>query len=114
MRISWIIFLVSFVLESRRAKQRNSNTAHRLKGTIKQMNETFRRIVAKYRKRSQRNIDCSLKGLKTIECNFNPTSNTYNPHFHIIVSRRINRTMLNRRVVKKLAFQPGDGGGAEP
>jgi plasmid rolling circle replication initiator protein Rep len=42
-------------------------------------------ITAKYRKRNQRGDPIRLIGLKSLECNFNPTKKTYNPHLHLIV-----------------------------
>lgn len=56
--------------------------------TIKALNRAFSLINAKYRKRAQRNTGIKLIGLKTIECNFNPKSRTYNPHLHLIVPNK--------------------------
>lgn len=56
----------------------------------------FRLIVAKFRKRNQRGKGIRLIGVKSLECNFNPKSKTYNPHFHIIVpSKQIAETLIN-------------------
>ena len=39
----------------------------------------------KYKKRNQRGKDLKLIGIKSLECNFNPLKQTYNPHFHFLV-----------------------------
>lgn len=44
----------------------------------------IKRITAKYRKRYQRGRGKKLMGIRSLECNFNPRTKTYNPHFHII------------------------------
>lgn len=52
------------------------------------MHKAFRQIREKYKKRDQRGTGKKLVGLRSLECNFNPTTKTYNPHFHIIVPNR--------------------------
>lgn len=52
---------------------------------LKDMNRAFRLIKDKYRKRHQRGKGPILRGIKSLECNFNPLSKTYNPHFHLLV-----------------------------
>jgi len=44
----------------------------------------FKRIKDKYRKRHQRGKSIKLVEVKSLECNYNPTKRTYNPHFHIL------------------------------
>src|SRR5438477_9739244 len=61
---------------------------HLLASRIKALNRGFRIIIAKYRKRCQRDKAPRLMGLKTMECNFNATLRTYNPHLHVIVPDR--------------------------
>lgn len=56
-----------------------------LRKFIKALTRGFKKITAKYRKRYQRGKGVKLKGIKSIECNFNPVKKTYNPHLHIIV-----------------------------
>jgi plasmid rolling circle replication initiator protein Rep len=57
-----------------------------IKGTFRKMAEIFRLINAKLRKRSQRGTGNIVMGIRTLECNFNPTAQTYNPHFHLLVN----------------------------
>lgn len=57
-----------------------------IKSTFKKMNTIFRTLNAKYRKRVQRGTGYMVIGIRTLECNFNPTTCTYNPHFHLLVS----------------------------
>ena len=59
--------------------------SHQLKAYIKIMLKTFQKITEKYRKRHQRGTGLKLVGIKSLESNFNPKAQTYNPHFHIIV-----------------------------
>ena len=56
-----------------------------LKGRIEEMLMHFQRIVDKYNKRYRRGKGIKLMGLRSLECNFNATNRTYNPHFHILV-----------------------------
>lgn len=62
--------------------------AGQLAKMIKALNRAFKKINAKCRKRAQRDTGKKLMGLKTLECNFNPKSKTYNPHLHLIVPSR--------------------------
>ena len=48
----------------------------------------FQKIIDKHRKRHQRGKSIALKGVRSIESNFNPAKRTYNPHFHITVAER--------------------------
>lgn len=52
---------------------------------MKGMIIAFNRITDKYRKRNQRNKGIKLVGIKSLECNFNASKRTYNPHFHLVV-----------------------------
>jgi hypothetical protein len=52
---------------------------------IEKVLNAFRVIVQRYKKRHQRGKGPKLMGVKSIECNFNPQTNTYNPHLHILV-----------------------------
>ena len=45
----------------------------------------FTKIKNKYRKRNLRGTGLKLAGIKSLECNFNPLKQTYNPHLHLIV-----------------------------
>jgi hypothetical protein len=60
--------------------------AAEIKSTFKKMHLVFRTINAKLRKRNQRGTGNIVMGIRTLECNFNPTARTYNPHFHLLVN----------------------------
>lgn len=62
--------------------------ASKLKGRIDALIRGLKRITQKYRKRHQRGTDIKLIGVRSIECNFNPKRNTYNPHIHIIAANK--------------------------
>jgi len=62
-----------------------SATKKQLGGLMKAMNRGLNLIIGKYKKRNQRNKGIKLKGIKSLECNFNPKRHTYNPHFHLVV-----------------------------
>jgi plasmid rolling circle replication initiator protein Rep len=62
--------------------------APQLKGYINSMLKTFQKITEKHRKRYQRGAGLKLIGVKSLESNFNPVRNTYNPHFHIITKEK--------------------------
>lgn len=59
--------------------------AKRLNFWIGQMDRAFKRIKGKLKKRYQRGEIRKFRGLRSLECNFNPIRRTYNPHFHIIM-----------------------------
>lgn len=64
-------------------------SAKRLNEVIKNgLIRGFKRIIGKYKKRSQREKSIKLIGVKSLECNFNPVKKTYNPHLHIIVPNK--------------------------
>jgi hypothetical protein len=48
--------------------------------------KAFRQIREKLKKQHQRGGGVKLVGIKSLECNFNATQKTYNPHLHLIVS----------------------------
>ena len=54
------------------------------KGLLK----VFAQIVEKYRTRSKRGKGIALVGIRSLECNFNPNTRTYNPHFHVLVKTK--------------------------
>jgi hypothetical protein len=58
----------------------------RLQKVMRSMMKAFTRITETYRKRSQRGKGIKLVGIRSLESNFNPTTKTYNPHFHVIVA----------------------------
>lgn len=45
----------------------------------------FRQIKDKYKKKYQRGLSIKMIGLKFLECGFNISTNTFNPHLHLIV-----------------------------
>ena len=49
------------------------------------MKRAFRIINARIKKRNQRGKGPKIMGIKSLECNFNPKTRTYNPHYHLIV-----------------------------
>lgn len=68
--------------------------AYLLNTRIKALNRAFRKIKAKHQKRGVRGKGKKLMGLKTIECNFNATYKTYNPHLHLIVPDKATAELL--------------------
>jgi len=52
------------------------------------LQKAFRQIRERCKKRHQRGKGLKLIGVKSLECNFNPKTKTYNPHFHIIVPNK--------------------------
>lgn len=62
--------------------------------------DAFSVIKDRCRKRHQRGNGIKVMGLKSIECNFNPRKNTYNPHFHIIVPNEETAFLLKREWLK--------------
>jgi len=59
--------------------------AHNLKRNIDGTLRAFRKIKDRFRKRNERGNGFNLVGIKSLECNFNATKKTYNPHLHLIV-----------------------------
>lgn len=62
-----------------------SCSAKRLPEMMGAMVRGFQLIHDRQRKRHQRGEGLKLVGIRTLECNFNPSKRTYNPHFHLIV-----------------------------
>jgi len=56
-----------------------------LNSRMRAMKRAFKKILAKCKKRHQRGKGPKLVGIKSLECNFNATNRTYNPHYHVIV-----------------------------
>lgn len=48
----------------------------------------LRIILERLKKRAQRGKSIAIKGIRSLECNFNPVRRTYNPHFHLIVPNK--------------------------
>lgn len=62
--------------------------SNRLKLMISKVLQGFSIIREKQKKRYQRGKGIKLIGVKSLECNFNPVSKTYNPHLHLIVANK--------------------------
>ena len=58
------------------------------------MKVAFTRIRQRCNKRHQRGKGIKLVGIKSLECNFNPSKQTYNPHYHIITANKEMATTL--------------------
>ncbi len=63
---------------------------------INGMFRAFSLIYQKHKKRYQRKGEIKLVGIKSLECNFNPLTKTYNPHFHIITANKETAELLKR------------------
>lgn len=61
-----------------------SVTGEYLHATIKQMQSTFTKLKDSLRKKN-----IIISGIRKLECNFNPEEKTFNPHFHLVISGRI-------------------------
>ncbi|NQU52461.1 MAG: protein rep [Bacteroidetes bacterium] len=67
---------------------------------MRAMKRAFKKIMTKCKKRYQRGKGPKLIGLKSLECNFNPTTRTYNPHYHVIVPNWEVAILLKREWMK--------------
>jgi len=76
----------------------------------------FRRIKARYKKRYQRGKSPKLIGIKSLECNFNPTKRTYITHYHFIVPDWKTAILLKREWMKiwPLRYRSGWAQGIRP
>ena len=63
--------------------------------------KAFRQIREKCKKNNQRGLGPKLIGIKSLECNFNPVSKTYNPHLHLIVPNAEIAKILTDEWLKK-------------
>lgn len=60
-----------------------------LKKQIEEMQSAFLKIRNRFKKRNQRDKSfVLLKGIKSLECNYNHKAGTYNPHYHLVVPNR--------------------------
>ena len=78
-----------------------------LKRRMSDMNRGFRLISSKLRKQHQRGKGIKLVGLKSLECNFNPTAKTYNPHLHLLVANKEMAELLIKEWLLKCANHNG-------
>jgi plasmid rolling circle replication initiator protein Rep len=72
-----------------------------LRRAIRKMLKGFTEIKDKHRKRWQRRNGRRLKGVRSLECNFNPKTKTYNPHLHLIVDSKETAEILINDWLKK-------------
>lgn len=73
----------------------------KLKARFRSLNRGFSQILDKYKKRAQRGTGFKLKGIKSMESNFNPDKLTYNPHFHILVPNKETAEIFVREWLEK-------------
>jgi len=59
-----------------------STSGDLIEKTFNDMYSTWRQFNKNWNKQNKLN---KVKGIRKLECNFNPLKNTYNPHYHIIV-----------------------------
>ncbi len=55
---------------------------------MKSMIGEFQKIIEMQRKRSQRKKGLKIIGIRSLECNYNPETKKYNPHFHCVVASK--------------------------
>ena len=63
----------------------------------KRMGKTLRAlkiITDRHRKRSQRGIGQSIRAIRSMECNFNPSKRSYNVHLHLLVPDKTTAELL--------------------
>lgn len=71
-----------------------------LEYSIDEMFKAFQHIYLRLKKRSQRKKNVKLIGIKSFECNYNPKTNAYNPHFHIIIDNYNNAELIKNEWLK--------------
>lgn len=76
-------------------------SAKRLGPVVESMVKEIGKINNAYRKRNGRGTGKKLIGIRTLECNFNPTRRTYNPHFHFIVADKEMAETLKKEWLKR-------------
>ncbi len=67
---------------------------------MKSTKRAFHKIASRMKKRYQRGCGPQLIAIKSLECNFNPSKRTYNPHFHILVPTKELAEILEREWLK--------------
>ncbi len=67
---------------------------------MRAMKRAFKNILTTCKKRNQRGKGPKLVGIKSLECNFIPTSRIYNPHYHVIVPNWEVAILLKREWMK--------------
>lgn len=66
------------------------------------MKKCFSKIINRQRKRNQRSNPFLIKCIKSLECNFNASALSYNPHFHLITPDRRTAVFLRQEWIKEL------------
>ncbi|RDK85451.1 protein rep [Marinirhabdus gelatinilytica] len=97
--------LLTLTLKAVKAKELDSR--------INQITKFFKRINDRCKKRHQRGKGMKIMGVKSLECNFNATKQTYNPRYHIITPNRQTALYLKQEWKKecnKYSFQAGEKG----
>ena len=87
--------------------------AEQLDNRIKEVIKTFSVIIDRCRKRNERGKGMKILCVKSLECNFNATRRTYNPHYHIITPNRVTALYLKQEWKKqcnKTTFNAGEKG----
>ncbi|HEX5002292.1 MAG TPA: protein rep [Bacteroidia bacterium] len=69
-------------------------SASRLRDHMRSMLKGLKKIISKHRKQYQRGTGKKLVGIHSLECNFNPVTRTYNPHFHFLVPDKETASLL--------------------
>jgi tRNA U38,U39,U40 pseudouridine synthase TruA len=68
---------------------------------VYRMLRAFELIHNRCKKRHQRGKGIKLIGVKSLECNFNPDTKTYNPHYHLIVLGKEIAELLKKEWIKQ-------------
>lgn len=76
--------------------------ASQLENRIKEMIKAFERLKDRCNKRHQRGKGMKIMGVKSLECNFNASKKTYNPHYHIITPNRQTALYIKQEWSKEL------------
>ena len=75
--------------------------ARKLKDRMRRIILSLRKILNKNKKRQQRGKGIEIKGIRSLESNFNPIAKTYNPHFHLIVCSKVAAEYIQMEWLKK-------------
>ena len=86
--------LLTITLKSVKAKD--------LDARINQIIKVFHKIKDRCNKRHERGKGMKIIGVKSLECNFNATQRTYNPHYHMIVPNRVIGLYIKQEWKKEL------------
>lgn len=68
--------------------------AEQLPAALEILNSMFSEIRDRLKKRAQRGQAEKFKGLRKMECTYNPERNDFHPHFHVLVEGRENAAAL--------------------